>query len=524
MSVETPAALLESIHRLGLVPPDRLAEAMRRPVGKAPTARSLGQILVDVGGLTAYQLNVLVDGEADALKFGEYRVLEPAGTDEQATRELARSVRGESVVLHRFHGSALADAGPAGDAVLAAAREFAGRTPPHLTGVLDGGWVSGRAFVATAPPTGVPAPERVRAAGPMPVPTACRLLAPVARALGALHMRGYCHGAVTPDALFLTHQAAELAGLGARLPLPPPMDQTMVSSAPPAGLAYLPPERLERLDVRPEGDVYGLACVLALLLTGRPPFPESAAHQVVVAVENDEPAILIDPPDDLPPSLLDALRAALEKSPADRPTAGQFAVSLDAHAAEPGDDPDPSAVGLGEMPTATGVPLAALTSTGMSPPEMFDSQSLAVPAADPLSGPIHAGVQMADPVSFTGNSGAFVPPGPQPYVPPTYVPPGAFHAPPEPGIPYSDAGDAANEVGDAAADAQDAAPRPPRAAPKRNTALWLAGGAVLHLSAMGLLGAYLLGLFDKPAPKPEPPAKKKRSALVLPAGDARARA
>ncbi|HSK26647.1 MAG TPA: serine/threonine-protein kinase, partial [Jiangellales bacterium] len=172
---------------------------------------------------------------------------------------------------------------------------------------------------------------RVRGAlEPGEVVTAC---APIAQALDSVHRRGLVHGDVTPSNILLTAEGLPLlADLGvARLAGPRSAEVGLVH-----GLTA--PEVLGGAEPEPAADVYGLAAVAVLALTGRPP---------------GRPVTLPG----IAPATAGAIGRCLDPEPGRRPAASTLASALFAMA-------EPEAIGL---VAAGGTPSAATDASGPAP-------------------------------------------------------------------------------------------------------------------------------------------------------------
>ncbi|HET7488114.1 MAG TPA: serine/threonine-protein kinase [Acidimicrobiales bacterium] len=178
----------------------------------------------------------------------------------------------------------------------------------------------------------------LRTAPPIPPAAACRLLAQLAGALGAVHAAGVVHRDLKPENVLLERTGSadvrvRLADFGvarssSHVTLTR-MDQLIGTPE------YLAPEVAAGATAGPEADVYAAGVVAYELLVGCRPFV--ADHPAAVLKAHAEQA----PP--RPPGLDDRLwgvvDACLAKDPARRPTAGALAASLAERAAALGDDP-----------------------------------------------------------------------------------------------------------------------------------------------------------------------------------------
>jgi serine/threonine-protein kinase len=80
------------------------------------------------------------------------------------------------------------------------------------------------------------------------------------------------------------------------------------------------PEQIRGEEVTAAADVYSLGCVMFECLSGRPPFADRQGLRVLWAHLQDEPPDLADGRPDIRPEFKQALKAALQKDPADRPS------------------------------------------------------------------------------------------------------------------------------------------------------------------------------------------------------------
>ncbi|MGH8971110.1 MAG: serine/threonine-protein kinase, partial [Actinomycetes bacterium] len=132
------------------------------------------------------------------------------------------------------------------------------------------------------------------------------LAAPLAQALAAVHAQGVVHGDVTPaNVLFAADGRPLLSDLGvARLAGEPAGEPEMTSG-------YADPSVLGGATPSPSSDVYGLAAVCYVALTGQPP-----------TTDRSRPP---GPVPEAPRALVAAVEAGLDPDPGRRPSAAGFA-------------------------------------------------------------------------------------------------------------------------------------------------------------------------------------------------------
>jgi serine/threonine protein kinase len=127
-------------------------------------------------------------------------------------------------------------------------------------------------------------------------------------------------------------------------------DQQMVGSP-----IFMAPEQADgSTDITGAADVYALAGIAYVLLTGKPVFLESSLLAFIYAHSQEEPVPLSSrcPPGTIPPLLDGLLLASLAKKPADRPTADELRAHFENLHRQARSDPRDSNL----MPVATPAP------------------------------------------------------------------------------------------------------------------------------------------------------------------------
>jgi serine/threonine-protein kinase len=213
---------------------------------------------------------------------------------------------------------------------LAEARAAARLTHPNIVVVHDVGRdpVTHTLFIAFEHLSGRTLAELARE-GPLEWREAVRIAAQVAKALHHAHREGIVHRDVKPaNVMLLPSGETKVMDFGiAKVPA-----QRLTSTGQFFGTpAYMSPEQASAEPLDGRSDLFSLAAVLYLLLTGRPAFEADSVPATLTRVLFRDPPPASSLITGLPTSLDRVLAKALAKRPADRyPDAHAFALDLEA--------------------------------------------------------------------------------------------------------------------------------------------------------------------------------------------------
>jgi serine/threonine protein kinase len=169
--------------------------------------------------------------------------------------------------------------------------------------------------------------------GAMTPQRAAEILIPVCSVLAEAHAEGVIHRDIKPDNIFLNQgkrgEIVKVVDFGIAKLVDAAATSGRQSSTGLVGTpAYLSPERLQNLPYDGRADVYSVGIMFYQMLAGRVPFkttdPGNVAALLLMHVTNPPPPFS-ELGIDVPPNVEGIVRAALEKNPANRPTASQLA-------------------------------------------------------------------------------------------------------------------------------------------------------------------------------------------------------
>ena len=242
---------------------------------------------------------------------------------------------------------------------------------------------NGSAFLVMELLEGETLGERIRRCDRIPENAALAFGWQAARALAAAHSADIVHRDLKPDNIFLTDDAAAVGGVRVKLldfgiaKLTKPGAKSHTSPGELVGTPlFMSPEHClaKKLDGR--ADVYSLACVLFYAIGGRPPFYSEDHGELLRAHAAAAPPHLSEVWPQVRPETSDLLYRCMNKKPAKRPNATEFAEALRALADAPADvTVPPKDIVSSSRPALANAPARALSasdgSQNANPPTSF---------------------------------------------------------------------------------------------------------------------------------------------------------
>jgi len=285
---------------------------------------------------------------------GRYRIIAPLGTGASAQVYLADDVRLRRRVAVKLLHAALADDETFLRRFRAEAQAAAALNHPHIVAVYDWGDDDGTPYLVTEYLAGGSLRTMLDSGVRLTPSQALLVGLEATRALDYAHRRGFVHRDIKPaNLLFGDDGRLRIADFGLARALAEAA-WTEPQGAVLGTARYASPEQAQGQSVDGRADVYSLGLVLVEAVTGQVPFTADTTIATLMARVGKPVPV----PEELGP-LRRPLERAGQPDPADRPDAGELAVSLMA-AAEDLPRPEP-------LPLAAGTPVVDLTRAGEDP-------------------------------------------------------------------------------------------------------------------------------------------------------------
>lgn len=334
MALDTVAALVEAIGACRLLEPAQSEELTDHLQPRFSDPRLLARELMQLGWLSAYQVNQLFLGKGNQLLLGSYVLLERIGEGGMGAVFKARNWKlGRVVALKLIRKEKLSSP----DAPRRFVREIRVASQlqhPNIVRALDADEVNGVHFLVMEYVEGSDLGKHLQKHGPLSVRAACEYVRQAALALQHAHERGLTHRDIKPSNLFLSadFSTVKLLDLGLAIFQ---QDEESESTLTDTGIImgtpdYVAPEQSlnsRKADIR--SDLYSLGCTFYHLLTGVPPFPGGVATEKLLR-HHMAPVPSLEQVRAEVPAAVDAIvRKLMAKTPEDRyQTPAQLAADL----------------------------------------------------------------------------------------------------------------------------------------------------------------------------------------------------
>jgi serine/threonine protein kinase len=362
--------LLEQLAVRELLPPSQIEEARKELVARFADAHALSAELVRRQWLTAFQANKLLQGKADELVIGPYRLLARLGEGGMGQVYKARHARMERIVALKVVDRERLTSANAIERFLREVKAVAQLQHPNIVLAYDYGEDEGRHYYAMEYVEGQDLARLVKERGPLPIRDGCDLIRQAVVGLQHAHERGLVHRDLKPANLLLSPaRKGGHEGIGTIKILDFGLARFASETRSAGNLTqigrivgtvdYISPEQAgdpRKADIR--SDIYSLGCCLFCLLVGRPPFEGAdMVARIAARVLGDAPP-LRSLRKDAPAALEQVLARMLERDPRRRySTPAEVAAALEPFTKAGGQAPKLKTAAVAVAPAVNVVPV-----------------------------------------------------------------------------------------------------------------------------------------------------------------------
>lgn len=325
--------LIDLVSRSQVIDPDLMWRYLAEHGGAAglpSDATAAAEMMVRDGLMSAFQAELLLQNEPEALELGKYRLVDRLGPL-QSLVFLGERRNGKGRVAIKLLSAA-------GDTVETMrfrreAQALARLDHPGIVSIKDSGEEDGRLFLAMELIEGHSVAELVQRDGPMAPAPAVRILVDALHAVAHIHQCGMVHRDLRPEHLMVQADGkVRVLDLGLALfhddqasSITDHIDHGQALGA----VQYISPEQIHAShEVDERTDIYSLGATLYFMLTGQQPFSEHALLRLAAGSEmHPTPLTTLRP--GLPPALVHITEQMMALDVEARyPTAADAAVAL----------------------------------------------------------------------------------------------------------------------------------------------------------------------------------------------------
>jgi serine/threonine protein kinase len=289
--------------------------------------------LVEERLLTQYQLDQIMQGNAEGLMIGQYCVQELIGKGGFGQVYKAyHQLMGRHVALKVINSELIADIDVRNlfrREILAATRV----SHPNIAIAYDADEKDGVLYLAMEFVEGTNLETLVVEQGPISTPFATRILTQTCNALQYAHEHGMVHRDIKPANLLLSginsqepatdavvrNAVVKVVDFGLARLLKPGSGvcQTLQCGTQAVGTpAFIAPEQARNVhDADIRSDLYSLGCTLFFALSGQLPFEGETPHEIIIQHLENEPPSLSSVRPDIPPAVSNIVRRLMSKNP-----------------------------------------------------------------------------------------------------------------------------------------------------------------------------------------------------------------
>ncbi|MHB1863656.1 MAG: protein kinase domain-containing protein [Gemmatimonadaceae bacterium] len=283
----------------------RQAATADAPAGEAPLDDTLARLRASLGD--------------------RYQVERELGRGGMATVFLARDLKHDrEVAIKVLHPDLAASVGA--ERFEREIRLAAKLQHPNILGLYDSGAANGLLYYVMPFVKGESLRDRLDREHMLPIEDAVAIALQVADALGYAHAQGIVHRDIKPENILMSGGHALVADFGIARAVSQSGDQKLTQTGMSMGTPYyMAPEQAGGETVGPTADLYSLGCMLYEMLAGEPPFTGKNSMQIMARHAMEQVPSIRIVRNTVPEEVEEAIFAALNKVPADRPqTAAAF--------------------------------------------------------------------------------------------------------------------------------------------------------------------------------------------------------
>ncbi|MDW8241994.1 MAG: protein kinase [Thermogemmata sp.] len=313
------------LRRSGLIERSTLDQLVADYLKNHPRAEApaLAQHLIELGLLTPFQADRLLNGKGQGLVLGPYVLLDAIGSGSMGQVYKASSRNDDKLyAIKVLPRRSMWNVRLARRQV----RAFQGFQHPAVVPFLDVGTAGGLHYLVWPLVEGRPLDRLVEEQGALPVNRTALIGLQIAQGLQLCHQNNVFHGLIKPSNIMIgpNNQVYILDfGIGSLL-VENSDGESMVDTMSTAntltsGLDCASPESiLDPSNRTPAGDQYSLGCVLYFCLTGRMPFAEGSAVEKMMAHQTRQPVSIRQLVADVPAELEAIVLRMMAKKPEER--------------------------------------------------------------------------------------------------------------------------------------------------------------------------------------------------------------
>ena len=292
------------------------------PDSDAPDGIAVAHTLVAAGKLTEYQADAVLGRRFEALRIGNYEILDRIGAGGMGTVYKARHRRMKRIVALKVLLQAAGGSGKFAERFQREVETIARLSHPNIVMAFDADECETGPFLVMEFVNGRDLLSEVERGGPRSAADAVDRILQAARGLEYAHSQGIVHRDIKPGNLLRDADGVvKVADLGlARLKGGPDESASLTQAGTVVGTAeYMSTEQaIDSGQVDHRADIYSLGCTLHFLLTGRSPYQANSIMGMLLKHRDAPIPDLRAARPDIRPELDTIFQRMVAKAPGDR--------------------------------------------------------------------------------------------------------------------------------------------------------------------------------------------------------------